>query len=440
VQAAVDVTVRLYSAVPLSQASLDFADSTSAWVRQEGADLASTQEKHGTTYNVITRHYVLFPQHSGALTIPGPTLSGEIPATPKQRSDSWDPFADMLSNSPFGAMLGGTKPIRLHAAPIELNVRPRPAGASMSYWLPARSVSLQGHWQPDGTSVHAGDPITVDLDLRAQGLTAAQLPDVSAQLALPNGLKAYPDQPQLKDTPDGADLVGERHQRVALISDQPGQFTIPDLHLTWWNTQTNQPEKVVLPGRTLTVEPAASGSLVTRSVDSQPQVQLHAGGSANRAQPRPITFASGRRAGEFWPWISLGLAILWLSTSFAWWRSRKKDTTRPVVAANQSESTPASAAKSAFHEACRESNPMEARRALLIWINATPAGRRIRGLTGLAHAVGDPSLSVLLRELDRACYAGAPWNGEALGKALRDLPLKSQARSQIDGGLAPLYP
>jgi len=450
VQAGVDVTVRLYSAVPLSQASLDFPDSSEAWVRQVGADQTGTQERRGTTYNVITRHYVLFPQRSGTLTIPGPTLSGQIPAGSRHSNGSWDPFSDLLSNSPFSTMLGGTKPIRLHAAPIGLNVRPRPAGAAMNYWLPARSVTLQASWKPSQGEVHAGDPITLDLDLRAQGLTAAQLPDVSTQLGLPPGLKAYPDQPQLKDTPDGDEILGERHQSVALISDQPGRFTIPDLHLTWWNTQTNRPAEVILPGRTLTVEPAAGSSpAVAASAQPKRGTTAHAPSSANdkTAVSSAASDQMGPRGaspwvspGGAWPWVSLVFGVLWVSTSIAWWRSRRKDAIQPAPREPGTNSAGASAAKAAFRTACRANDPQEARRHLLAWVNAALGPHRIRGLNELANKMHDPSLTPLLRELDRACYAGAEWNGDALSKVLAELPKKQRAPTPVKGELAPLYP
>ncbi|HEX4024960.1 MAG TPA: hypothetical protein VHX52_09700 [Steroidobacteraceae bacterium] len=75
--------------------------------------------------------------------------------------------------------------MRLHGDPIVLNVRPRPAGANTAYWLPATRVMLTSQWSPAPLRVHAGDPVTVQLHLQAQGLTAAQLPDLSTLWALP---------------------------------------------------------------------------------------------------------------------------------------------------------------------------------------------------------------------------------------------------------------
>ncbi len=76
VQAAVNVTVRVYSGEQLLQASLDFAGNGDVLVQQVGADRNRTLDKNGRQYEVVERHYVLFPQKSGELKIPGPQLAG----------------------------------------------------------------------------------------------------------------------------------------------------------------------------------------------------------------------------------------------------------------------------------------------------------------------------------------------------------------------------
>src|SRR3546814_8185655 len=68
-------------------------------------------------------------------------------------------------------MLGSTRPIRLHGKPIELEVRPRPAAAKGSDWLPARSLTLEHSLSADPATLHAGDPLTLHLHLRAAGLS-----------------------------------------------------------------------------------------------------------------------------------------------------------------------------------------------------------------------------------------------------------------------------
>jgi BatD DUF11 like domain len=448
VQAEVVVTVRLYTAVPLSRASLEFGDTDAAIVRQNGADSEDTRDRNGLTYQVITRHYIVFPQRSGLLSIPGPILSGEIPVSRGQHSSS-DPFADFLAGSPFSSMLGhATKPLRLRANPIQLDVRPRPTGAGTSYWLPAGNVSLQASWHPGATQMHVGDPITVDLDLKALGLTAAQLPDLSTQLNLPPGMKAYPDQPVLKDAPQNGEILGERQQSVALIADEPGQYAIPDLHLTWWNTHHNRPEDALLPGRTLAVQPAAESSTTAHGpVRTSQSTQTVPPPSSDRAAPSPSKTENSRSLSLRgpWPWISLGFALLWLVTLAALLRIRRgrgpSTTAAPSSThSDQAENINTSGAKSAFHHACRANDALGARRSLLAWVNsATRGASRIRGLNALADTIGDPRLTELLRALDRACYAGVAWNGETLGKALRNLPKSEPSPEQANNDLAPLY-
>jgi hypothetical protein len=447
VQAGVDITVHVYSAVPLSQASLAFEDMDSALVRQVGSDTHTHAQRNGMAYNVITRHYRLFPQRSGALSVAGPTLTARMPVTRSATTHSWDPFSDLLSNSPFGDMLAAKKPIRLHAAAIDLNVRPRPAGAGASYWLPARSVSLRGSWQPNPARVHAGDPVTLDLDLQAHGLIAAQLPDLSKQLKLPDGVKAYPDQPELKDSADGNDIVGERRQRIALISDKPGDFHIPDLHLTWWNTQSDRPVEETLPGLTLSVSPASGSGI---AIGSRAQTPVAESSAPVTPDPRILSTVSEHDSQgvslRTWQWMSAAFAALWLITLVAWWRARRRrraptdsDTSTPSRAVRL-QSVSASEARMAFRAACKANNASAARRHLLEWMNAVRRGHPIRGLNELADVLEDARLTPLLRDLDRACYASCEWCGDVLGKvALRELPLPDRDRATEDDGLAPLY-
>jgi BatD DUF11 like domain len=449
VQAAVHVTVRVYTAVPLSHAELDFADSDAALVRQVGSDGVSNVEKNGMSYQVVTRQYLVFPQHSGEVSIQGPTLAGSIPDRSRSLGLS-DPFSGVFGNSPFAGMLGTARPIRIHADPIVLNVQPRPAAANASYWLPARNVSLTAHWNPSSLEAHVGDPITVDLKLQADDLTAAQLPDLAALLSLPSGLKAYPDQPNLKDTTQGADVIGSRDQSIALIADQPGRFTIPELHLSWWDTKANQAREVTLPAQTLAVQPAPGAAPAA----VQAQQPAGAGTTAQSAPSTPSgTAASGNNTKQPqsaapssnderpWKWISLGFGLLWLGTLAAWLATKKRRSPpstavspeAPHVAANTSQ------ARAAFLEACRINDAPAARRNLLLWANAKWRGPRIQGLSALARLLENPQTTRLLHALDGACYAQDHWDGTELAKALPELAFPEGEPTSSRRELAPLY-
>jgi BatD DUF11 like domain len=451
VQAAVHVAVRVYAAVPLAHADLEFPDTDAALVRQAGSDAVNTVEKNGQSYQVVTRHYLLFPQHSGHISITGPALSGEIPDRTRALGLS-DPFSGLLANSPFNGVFGTTKPIRIHADPIELEVQPRPASAGASYWVPARNVTLQAHWNPSQPQAHVGDPITLDLRLQAEGLTAAQLPDLSTLLDIPTGLKAYPDAPGLKDTPQGNDVVGSRDQNIALIADEPGQFTIPELRLSWWDTRTNQTREAVVPAQTITMLPAAGAAGAVQAPTQSPQaVSATPGSNQSRSPPAASTApksqpsATNASGGNLWKWISLAFAALWLGTLAAWLASRRRKHRGPTDATPKGagpvtdNETSAGPLRSAFLAACRDNDALAARRSLLLWANAAWAGPRIRGVNALAKLLDDAQIARQLQALDRACYASEPWNGAALASALTTLPLPRRAKLQDESGLAPLY-
>ncbi len=452
VQASVHVTVRVYAGVPLSHGDLEFPDTNEAIVRQVGSDAIGNVVRNGQQYQVITRHYVLFPQHSGKVAIPGPTLSGEIPDRSGALGGLADPFSGLLGNSPFSGMFGTRKPVRLHADSIVLDVKPRPSGAGASYWLPARNLSLQAHWSPSQLQTRAGDPVTLDLKLQADGLTAAQLPDLSTLLSLPSQLKAYPDQPKLKDDPQGSDLIGSREQSIALIADEPGHFTIPELRLSWWDTQTNQAREAILPAQTLTVEPApgAASSLQAPASNAQAPAIAQNGQAAtspplgSAAKPRSVTTPPSDRVP--WKWMSLGLGLLWLGTLAAWLITRKRggspsgqssDALRSSAEPSEMRARPL---RAAFLAACNNNDAPAARRNLLSWANAQRTGAPIRGLNALAKLTGDGNLTRELQALDRACYAGASWNGARLAALLNELPSSQQEpQGRRARELAPLY-
>jgi hypothetical protein len=453
IQAAVHVTVRIFIAVPLSHANLDFPTTDTAVVRQAGGDENGSTVRNGQTYQVVVRHYVLIPQHSGHLIIPGPVLTGETLVNTQQPNIN-DPFAGFFSNSPFGGMLAARKPIRINSAAIVLDAQPRPAGAGSSYWLPAQNVSLTAQWNPSQPRVNVGDPATVTLHLQAVDATSAELPDLSTLLRLPPGIKAYPDEPKLKDSDQSDTVIGQRDQSVALIADQPGHFTIPELRLSWWDTRTNQAREAVLPEQTLVVAPAPGSpdsSPATASTDNSPARIAPAGGNSGNttaAQTPPPTSTAGEskslgtpRNVIPWHWISLALGLLWLGTLIAWLSTRKRGagpgapTLQPVA----SHGADKSRARSEFQAACRANDALGARRNLLLWANALSPEERIIGLSALGKRVEDPAVTGLLRDLDRACYVGGSWDGAALAAALQELTLPGREKTRKKPELAPLY-
>lgn len=434
VQAAVRVTVRIYTSEQLYHGNLDFSAGNAALVRKIGSDTYGNADRNGQSYQVITRHYLVFPMNSGTLQLPGPELDAEV-AT--RSTPSWNPFGNF-----FGGLVRSTQPIRVRGNPITLSVKPRPAGvAGSGYWLPAQNLTLAAQWASKQAAT--GDPLTVALDLQAVGLTAGQLPDLSALLHLPAGLKAYPDQAKLDNTVQGKMLVGSRDQTIALIADRAGRYTVGGLEVRWWDTTDNQLRTATLPPQTLTILPATGG--VTASTPAAPAGQTLQQVAQTSPRPPGPSAAGGTviaaASASLWKWASAGFAALWLATLGGWLWTIRRRSPAPVRPANPERHFPPDAGRerAGFRAACAANDALAARRHLLAWAHAA-WGSPPTGLNALAAAFGETPAASLLRELDRACYGGSRWRGEPLAAALSELPARAGKPARGRSDLAPLYP
>ncbi|HXS27819.1 MAG TPA: hypothetical protein VN730_09155 [Steroidobacteraceae bacterium] len=432
VQAATRVTVRVYSARALYHPDLDLPASADALIRQIGNDDRSTVDRDGRSYDVLTRQYLVFPQHSGKLTLPGAQLTAQV-LTSNGRPDPFrgTPGRGAVSPYGYGALSIAVEPLQLKGNAIALDVRPRPAGAVGSYWMPARQVTLTSTWQPQSLQAHVGDALTLDVTEQADGLTAEQLPDLTTLLAVPPGLKVYPEEPKLDNFSAGDSVVGRRQQSIALIADRPGQYTLPALHLKWWDTAHDAPQEIVLPPRTLAIgaAPAAPPASIARGLPGAGNVL----GASASSDP--------------WRWATVALLAAWLLTLAAWYVERRREPVSPRPAAPEGPSSPgASRARAAFLDACRRHDARAARRHLIAWSAAEWARSPPAGLNGLARRIGDEQIERLLRELDRACFAGGEWRGDALALAFARWPQHREASASGAPArtrktpLAPLYP
>jgi hypothetical protein len=429
VQAAARVTVRILSARALYHADLELQGTADVLVHEVGADDRSSVKRGGRSYDVLTRHYLVFGQRSGELRLPGPVLSAEVLTRAGRSNPYYNPGGQAYSPYGYGSMIS-VVPFLLRGKDIVLDVRPRPAAAVGSYWLPARQVTLTRQWNQSSAQIHVGDALALDLTVQADGLTAEQLPDLSALLTVPSGLRAYPDEPKLDDFSQGDSLIGRREQSIALIPSGPGEFTLPALELRWWDTAHDVERTVAVPAKTVVVLPSAGAAASTAS------------GAAPATPPAGgPQLSSALWARDPWTWVALALALAWMATLGAWYASRRRGRPRRVSTEPPVTEPPrASRSRAAFIAACRESDPRAARRHLLAWADAVWPSSAPRGLNELARRIGDAQTRRLLRELDRACYAGEEWRGEPLMQALSVLPALRRRVAGSPAALAPLYP
>ncbi|WP_044875022.1 BatD family protein [Pseudomonas sp. LFM046] len=403
VQAQAILTLRIYHSVSLyDDSSLSPLQMDDARVEQLGEPRTYEKEINGVRHGVIEVRYAVFPQKSGVLNIPPQVFSATLVDAGSQNSFQ-----------PFGPRPG--KLTRVNSPRIPLTVLPKPAEyPSDAPWLPARSLTLTESWSPDPNAVLTGDSLTRSLMLRAEGLSSAQIPPMPATQA--QGLRRYPDQPQLSNQIDERGLIGSREEREALVPTASGHLQLPAVTVTWWNTRDNRLEHSEIPARTL-------------EVATNPELEA----STTPAGDAQVDNAATRA--RLWPW-QLASALLACTTLLGfglWWRARRQPAILPTVQAGPSPRT----LLDDLRRACQSNDPHATRQALDNWARQQPE-------TLADMAARFVPLSDAMDGLNGALYseAGQHWQGEDLWKAIRALPAP-QAQQQTTSEasqLPPLYP
>lgn len=398
VQAQAVLTLRIYHSVSLYDDS-SLSPLSIAQARVEPLGESRTYEKliNGVRYGVIEMRYAIFAQQSGVLNIPALTFS----ATAADSQSPTDPNAPRSN-----------KQVRVSSTALPLQVLPKPADYPADQpWLPARSLVLEERWSPDPAQspTQIGDSLTRSVIIKAEGLSSAQLPPLPVTEA--NGVRRYPDQPQLRDEVGERGLVGQREEREALVPTHSGTLELPSLEVVWWNTREQHLERTSLPARGLKIE-------------DNPSLSAETPANASSQPDRPL-----------WPWqlSTLVLALTTLLGFTLWWRARSRPA---VLRAAQSGPSPRTLLDD-LKRACQANDPQATRQALDAWARQQPE-------TLAEMAARFVPLSDALDGLNGALYSesGQFWQGDELWRAIGTIPAAEQAQPSAgeNGSLPPLYP
>jgi hypothetical protein len=408
VQGQVILTLRLLSATDISAYQFgDISVEDLDTVIEPLGDVRQYQTRIADKpYLVLEKQFALFPQQSGRLGITPVRAEVRLPS-----NSSFDPFRT------------GGKIRQLRSQQLFVDVAPVPAEFNGPYWLPADRVELREEWQGDLSGLVAGEPITRSLTLLADGLTAAQLPEL--ELLPIAGIKQYPDQAGLENSRTANGISGKRVQKVALIPGAAGRYLVPEIKLPWWNLRTGKMAIATIPAREIFVDAAAAAIVI------EPPVAV----AQTTAPPlAPV------QANRFWLWLSLVLASGWILSALYWWyRSRKPGTATTSCA---SEHVDLRRLRKQLQQACNDSNATTARQVLLAWGRALLAPREIDNLHQLGNILG-ADLKHEIEVLNQSLYAPAAvqWRGQALWLLCRKLEKNPQAqRDQANQQLLPLNP
>ncbi len=406
VQAQILYTIRIYRSVATRQPRLSEPQLSGVEVLIEIAGDERSYESilNGKNYNVVERVYALFPQESGELLLAPARFEARV----------------LRDNRITGRKVFESEALTVTVKPIP----PPPADFPDAAWLPAKSLTLSELWSREPETLPAGEPITRHVTVTALGQLSTQIPVIEA--AASDGVKIYPDKPELRVTTEPDGIRATRKDQYAMIGVRAGIVEIPELNLPWWSIDAGEWQVASLPARSLTILPSGETALPPVV---EPIIEM------------PFEAETIPTESKYWRRISEGLIVLWLLTVLAWWWSR-----RPEKKAKEPEPPPIHKQQARFLKAARKAALAEdeatVKAALLSWGRLQWPNNWPRSIGDLAARVSDP-LATELNTLCSSSYGpnGDSWSGKELAKALRSFAVNSVDDTNANKNeLPPLMP
>ena len=299
VQQSVGVVVRLHHAVPLVTGELDVQAPDGATLRRVGEDIQYTRELAGRRYSVLERRYLLIPERSGPLVLPGAVFEGR----------GIGGFFDDL----FGDGAGDRLQARGRAP--TLAVQPVPAAAPQP-WLPLRDLRLRYATVP--RTARAGEAATVVVEATVDGAGAASVPELV--LPVGDGAQVFAEPAQVDERLQDGRPRATITRRFSIVPARPGALRIEGPSLAWWDVQADAARTASLPAIELAVAPG-QGAFAAAPPDSS----APGAGAAPPADGASGWIRVPGVQGEARPWavVAVGFALLWLVT-LAWGLARRR--------------------------------------------------------------------------------------------------------------------
>lgn len=417
VQEQVLFTVRLYSRVNLDGAEIQPLELNDAVIKPVNEENYISQID-GRQHIVLETTFALFPQRSGTLEIP--SLVYDLAVSRGQR-DFW----------------GRSSRQRVRTEALSVEVDPTPDSYSGDTWLPAKNLQLSEHWGTDPGSLRQGEPVTRRITLQAEGLTAAQLPNLTLEET--PGITLYPDRPQSEEQVNVGGVQSTSTLTLAMVPNRSGRLEIPAVTLQWWDTEADQMRTAELPASTMNVTAVPGAAPAAEDSSRRPEDRESTSGPAAPLAERSTPLVT---------WL-LGIAALMLLALSLWlaftvWRLKADLAERDERTRGERDRTRAARGRAwqTVKRAAKSEDLHALRRALLDWGAAVWPQLPPRGLTDLAERLDDDVARARLQELDAVLFKGEPTaqiDTAALVQALNQSRAGQRPGRTDDGGLKPLY-
>ena len=269
-----------------------------------GETRSGTTERNGKKYGVVEQRFAIFPEMSGKLEIPAIDITASVRLIERGRVSR--------------------KGVRVSTTDLLVNVMPVPeAYPEEAPWLPAQAIILSQTLEPGVSKANVGDTLQRKIQVRIDGNTGSILPSLNAQPS-ESLFSIYPTAPSIKDDTSGDSVIGFRTESSSIVPLQPGQLSLGETSITWWDTVSNEVRISVLADSHI----SAAGSAIYRDYEEQRKIR-DVKPEVSKSEPEVIADNTEQSSFINFYWKEILAVILSLSTLYLFGQFVLKITNNP---------------------------------------------------------------------------------------------------------------
>ena len=256
-----------------------------------GETRSGTTERNGKKYGVVEQRFAIFPEMSGKLEIPAIDITASVRLIERGRVSR--------------------KGVRASTTDLIVNVMPVPeAYPEEAPWLPAQAIILTQTLEPGVSKANVGDTLQRKIQVRIDGNTGSILPSLNAQPS-ESLFSIYPTAPSIEDDTSGDSVIGFRTESSSIVPLQPGQLSLGETSITWWDTVSNEVRISVLADSRI----SAAGSAIYRDYEEQRKIR-DVKPEVSKSEPEVIADNTEQSSFINFYWKEILAVILSLSTLY----------------------------------------------------------------------------------------------------------------------------
>ncbi len=297
------LTIKVFSNADIENAQIEPPTIDNTLVRSMGPVTEYVTRLQGTLYRVWDFKFALFAQTNDDLQIPPFVFKG-------------NKIVRYRSRSPFSLLNSQTRIVKLETKPFTLKIKP--AVDLTSTWLPAKNLTIDSYWRPQLEELTVGEPITRVIEIKAQGLDAAQLPEI--EMVNNEGISWFPNPAIRNNEIEDDNITGSVLQRIALIPNKSGSYQLPAIKIRWWDLEENKFKTAVINPMNFKVK----GEVVDPNALNNQTALLPLNQTSTRQSISNQPFQTVSEP-SYWKITAIITTIFWLLTLLLWWAKLKSN-------------------------------------------------------------------------------------------------------------------